>query len=146
MNLIDAKKELQQLENEEIYWLNEKENIKSLVYPKGIDITPDKVNGGKREDRMLKYTELLDDKKIDETLDYIWKRKRNIMNYIEAELKIIGEYNNLEQRIYELRYDQEYMRENKGKKRPFRQIGNIVGYSAMQCVRILQRMLSKRDV
>jgi hypothetical protein len=146
MNLIEAKKELQQLENEEIYWLNEKENIKSLVMPKGIEITPDKVNGGKREDRMLKYAELLDDKKIDETLDYIWKRKRNIMNYIEAELKIIGEYSNLEQRIYELRYDQEYMKENKGKKRPFRHIGNIVGYSGMQCNRILQKMLNKRDV
>lgn len=146
MNLIDAKKELQQLENEEIYWLNEKENIKSLVMPKGIEITPDKVNGGKREDRMLKYAELLDDKKIDETLDYIWKRKRNIMNYIEAELKIIGEYSNLEQKIYELRYDQEYMKQNKGKKRPFRHIGNIVGYSGMQCNRILQKMLNKRDV
>lgn len=146
MNLIEAKKELQQLENEEIYWLNEKENIKSLVMPKGIEITPDKVNGGKREDRMLKYAELLDDKKIDETLDYIWKRKRNIMNYIEAELKIIGEYSNLEQKIYELRYDQEYMKENKGKKRPFRHIGNIVGYSGMQCNRILQKMLNKRDV
>lgn len=146
MNLIDAKKELQQLENEEIYWLNEKENIKSLVMPKGIEITPDKVNGGKREDRMLKYAELLDDKKIDETLDYIWKRKRNIMNYIEAELKIIGEYSNLEQKIYELRYDQDYMKENKGKKRPFRQIGSIVGYSDMQCIRILQKMLSRRNV
>ena len=60
MNLIDAKRELQQLENEEIYWLNEKENIKSLVMPKGIDITPDKISGGKREDRMLKYAELGD--------------------------------------------------------------------------------------
>lgn len=146
MNLIEAKKELQQLENEEIYWLNEKESIKSLVMPKGIQITADKVSGGIREDRMLKYTELLDDKKIDETLDYIWKRKRNIMNYIETELKIIGEYNNLEQKIYELRYDQEYMKQNKGKKRPFRQIGNIVGYSGMQCNRILQKMLNKRDV
>lgn len=146
MNLIEAKKELQQLENEEIYWLNEKESIKSLVMPKGIQITADKVNGGIREDRMLKYTELLDDKKIDETLDYIWKRKRNIMNYIETELKIIGEYNNLEQKIYELRYDQEYMKQNKGKKRPFRQIGNIVGYSGKQCNRILQKMLNRRDV
>lgn len=146
MNLIDAKKELQQLENEETYWLNEKESIKSLVMPKGIDITPDKVNGGKREDRMLKYIELLDDKQIDETLDYIWKRKRNIMNYIETELKIIGEYNNLEQKIYELRYDKDYMQDNKGKKRPFRQIGNMVGYSGMQCNRILQKMLNRRDV
>lgn len=146
MNLIDAKKELQQLENEEIYWLNEKENLKSLVLPRGIQITPDKVAGGKREDSMLKYAELLEDKRIDETLEYIYKRKRNVMNYIEAELKIIGEYDKLQQKIYELRYDQEYMKENKGKKRPFNQIGMMVGYSGKQCNRILQKMLNRRDV
>ena len=146
MNLIDAKKELQQLENEETYWLNEKENLKSLVMPKGIDITPDKVSGGKREDRMLKYAELLDDKKIDETLDYIFKRKRNVMNYIENELKIVGEYSHLEKRIYDLRYNQEYIQEHKGKKMTFQQIGNITGYSSSQCCRILQKMLSRRNV
>lgn len=146
MNLIDAKMELQQLENEEQYWLNEKENLKSLVLPKSIEITPDKVNGGKREDRMLKYAELLDDKKIDETLEYIFRRKRNIMNYIEEELKIIGEYSLLERKIYDLRYDQDFIKEHKGKKRPFRQIGKIVGYSDMQCIRILQKMLSRRNV
>lgn len=145
MNLIDAKKELQQLENEENYWLNEKENIKSIVIPKGMQITADKIEGGKREDRMLKYVELLDDKKIDETLDYIYKRKRNIMNYIEEELKIIGEYSNLERRIYDLRYDDNYIKEH-GKKRPFTQISNITGYSSSQCCRILQKMLSKRTV
>ena len=146
MNLIDAKKELQQLENEENYWLNEKENIKSIVIPKGMQITPDKIEGGTREDRMLKYVELLDDKKINETLDYIYRRKRNIMNYIEEELKIIGEYSHLERRIYDLRYDQFYIKEHKGKKRPFQQIGKITGYSSSQCCRILQRMLSKRNV
>ena len=146
MNLIDAKKELQQLENEETYWLNEKENLKSLVMPKGIDITPDKVSGGKREDRMLKYAELLDDKKIDETLEYICRRKRNVMNYIEEELKIVGEYSNLERKIYDLRYNKEYMQEHKGKKMPFQQISNITGYSASQCCRILQKMLARRNV
>ena len=146
MNLIDAKKELQQLENEENYWLNEKENLKSLVMPKGMEITPDKVSGGKREDRMLKYAELLDDKKIDETLDYIFRRKRSLMDYIENELKIVGEYSNLEKRIYDLRYDLDYIQQNKGKKRPFRQIGALVGYSDMQCIRILQKMLSRRNV
>ena len=146
MNLIDAKMELQQLENEEQYWLNEKENLKSLVLPKSIEITPDKVNGGKREDRMLKYAELLDDKKIDETLEYIFRRKRNIMNYIEEELKIVGEYSNLERKIYDLRYNKEYIQEHKGKKMPFQQISNITGYSASQCCRILQKMLARRNV
>ena len=67
------------------------------------------------------------------------------MNYIEEELKIVGEYNNLEKKIYDLRYDEAYIKEN-GKKRSFRLIGNLVGYSDMQCIRILQKMLSKRNV
>lgn len=146
MNLIDAKRELQQLENEENYWLNQKEALKSLVLPKGIEITPDKVSGGKREDRMLKYVELLDDKKIDETLDYIHKRKRNVMNYIDEELKITGEYGMLETKIYSLRYDPTYIKENKGRKKPFWKIGQEVGFSASQCCRILQKMLNRRNV
>lgn len=146
MNLIDAKRELQQLENEENYWLNQKEALKSLVLPKGIDITPDKVSGGKREDRMLKYVELLDDKKIDETLDYIHRRKRNVMNYIDEELRISGEYGLLENRIFELRYDPEYIKEHNGKKKPFWVIGQEVGYSGSQCCRILQRMVKRRNV
>lgn len=146
MNLIDAKRELQQLENEENYWLNEKENLKGLVLPKGIQITADKIFGGKREDRMLKYVELLDDKKIDETLDYIHKRKRNIMNYIDEELKITGEYGILETKIYNLRYDPEYIKENNGRKKPFWKIGQEVGFSASQCCRILQKMVNKRNV
>lgn len=146
MNLIDAKRELQQLENEETYWLNKKENLKSLVYPKGVELVPDKVSGGKREDRMLKYAELLDDEKIDETLEYIKKEKRNLMDYIEEELRITKQYGIIEQRIYDLRYDNKYIEENNGKKRPFWLIGNEVGFSASQCCRILQKMLRKRNV
>lgn len=146
MNLLDAKKQLQELENEETYWLNEKELIKSIVLPKSMELAPDKVSGGKRIDKNLKYVELLDDKKIDETLDYIYRRKRNIMNYIEEELKIIGAYGILENKIYELRYDQDYIKLNNGKKRPFREIGEVVGFSASQCCRILQKMLSRRNV
>ena len=145
MNLIDAKRELQQLENEEIYWLNEKELAESITNVKSIQILPDKVSGGIYDDKMLKHMIVLDEKKILETLEYINRRKRNIMNYIEQELKIIGEYSNLEKRIYELRYDKEYIRLN-NKRRSFRQIGELVGYSDMQCIRILQKMLSRRNV
>lgn len=146
MNLIDAKKQLQELENEEIFWLNEKELIKSIVLPRSMELSSDKVSGGKRIDKNLKYVELLDDKKIDETLDYIYKRKRNIMNYIEEELKIIGTYGLLEQKIYDLRYDEDFIKDHNGKKRPFREIGKVVGFSASQCCRILQKMLSRRSV
>ena len=68
------------------------------------------------------------------------------MNYIEKELETIGEYDTLKRRIYELRYDGEYQKEHNGKQRSFKEIGEKVGYSASQCNRILQKMLSKRNV
>ncbi len=146
MNIIEAKMLYKQLENEERFWLNEKEDAKSLVIPKGMQLLPDKTSGGKREDRMLKYVEILEDKQIDETLDYIYRKKKKLWNYIEEELKILGEYGKIEQRIYDLRYDSNYIQEHKGKKRPFWQIGNEVGFSASQCCRILQKMLKRRNV
>ena len=146
MDLIEANVKLKKLENEEEYWLNEKELAMSKVLPKGITIEADKIPSTKRVDRNLQYVIELDDKKIDETLDYIHKKKINLMNYIEQELKLIGQYSILEQRIYELRNDPEYMKQNNGKKRPFWEIGVKVGYSKSQCYKILQKMEHKRNV
>ena len=68
MTIREANYELMKLDNEYNYWLNEKERIKSLVVPKSTDIRLEKVDGGKREDRLVKYAELLDEKKIDENV------------------------------------------------------------------------------
>lgn len=146
MDLIEANVKLKKLENEEEYWLNEKELALSKVLPKGISIEADKIPSTKRVDKNLEYVIELDDKKIDETLDYIHRKKRNLMDYIEKELKIIGQYSILEKRIYELRNDPIYVKENNGKKRPFEKIGIMVGYSKSQCCRILQKMEKKRNI
>ena len=71
MTLKDANKELEKLENEYNYWLKQKENLLNLVMPKATDIRGEIVDGGKREDRLLKYVELEDEKQINATLDYI---------------------------------------------------------------------------
>lgn len=146
MDLIEANVKLKKLENEEEFWINEKELAMSKVLPKGISIEADKIPSTKRVDKNLEYVIELDDKKIDETLDYIHKKKKNLMNYIEEELKILGQYSVLERRIYELRNDPEYIKNNNGKKMPFEKIGHMVGYSKSQCCRILQKMEQKRNV
>lgn len=103
MTIKEANYELKKLDNEYNYWLNEKEQLKSLVYPKATDIRLEKVDGGKREDRLIKYTELLDDKKIDETLEYIQRRKENLLNWLENELKIMLKYGEIESVIIQLK-------------------------------------------
>lgn len=136
MTLKEAQAQLKQLDNEYNYWLNEKELALSVVLPKATDIRNEVVDGGKRIDKMLKYVEILDNKQIDATLDYIFKKQQNLMDYIDKELKIIGTYNYIEKRIYELRQD----------KVNWWKIGNIVGLSERQCRRIYKKMIQSRNI
>lgn len=136
MTLKEAQAQLKQLDNEYNYWLNEKELALSVVLPKATDIRSEVVDGGKRIDKMLKYVEILDNKQIDATLDYIFKKQQNLMDYIDKELKIIGTYNYIEKRIYELRQDKVH----------WWKIGNIVGLSERQCRRIYKKMLNRRNI
>ena len=136
MTLLEAQEQLKKLDNEYKYWLGEKEIALSIVLPKATDIRGEVVDGGKRIDRMLKYVELLESKQIDETLEYIHRKQQNLMNYIENELKIIGQYNLIEKRIYELRQE----------KLCWWKIGNIVGLSDRQCRRIYSKLVNKRSV
>jgi len=137
MTIKEANYELKKLDNEYNYWLNEKEQLKSLVYPKATDIRLEKVDGGKRKDRLIKYTELLDDKKIDETLEYIEKRRNNLMNWLDNELKIMEEYEPLKRRIIRLKEEQNLS---------YEKIGLAVGYSTRHVIRIYKNAIGRRDV
>lgn len=145
MNLREAQEELKKLDNEYKYWLGEKEIALSIVLPKATDIKEEVVDGGKRVDKMLKYIELLESKQIDQTLDYIHKKQQNLMNYIENELKIIGQFSYIEKRIYDLRNDSEYIRTH-NKPMPFWIIGNQMGLSDRHVRRIYSKLVNKRNV
>ena len=137
MTIKEANYELKKLDNEYNYWLNEKEQLKSLVYPKATDIRLEKVDGGKREDRLVKYAELLDDKKIDETLEYIEKRRNNLMNWLDNELKIMEEYEPLKRKIIRLKEEQNLS---------YEKIGLAVGYSTRHVIRIYKNAIGRRDI
>ena len=131
MTLKEANRELKSLNNEYNYWLREKEQLMSIVLPKSTDLTKgDRVDGGKRIDRMAKYTELLENKQIDATLEYIQKRRNNLMNYIDEELKLLGEYEPLERKIILMRNE---------KRMKWREIAMISGYCERQCQRIYDK-------
>lgn len=103
MTLKEANRKLEQFENEYNYWLNEKERLLSLISPKATDIRQEVVDGGKREDRLLRYAELEDEKQINNTLDYIQSRKLNLIEWIENELKILMKYGEVESVIIQLK-------------------------------------------
>ena len=137
MTIKEANYELKKLDNEYNYWLNEKEQLKSLVYPKATDIRLEKVDGGKREDRLEKYVELLDDKKIDETLEYIDKKRNNLINWLDNELKIMEEYEPLKRKIIRLKEE---------KNLSYEKIGLAVGYSTRHVIRIYKNAVGRRDI
>lgn len=137
MTLKEANYELKKLDNDYNYWLNEKEQLKCIVYPKSTDIRLERVDGGKREDILSKYTELLDDKKIDETLEYIDRRRNNLMNWLDNELKIMEKYEPLKRKIIRLREEE---------KLSYEQIGRIVGYSERHVIRIYKNAIGRRNI
>lgn len=137
MTIREANYELMKLDNEYNYWLNEKEQIKSLVVPKSTDIRLERVDGGKREDKLVKYIELLDDKKIDETLDYIDKKRTNLMNWLDQELKIMERYEPLKRKIIRLR-EEEHL--------SYEKIGIAVGYSTRHVIRIYKEAIGRRNI
>lgn len=147
MNLKEANKELEKLDNEYTYWLEQKELILSLVMPKATDIKPEIIEGGKREDRLLKYVELEDEKQIDNTLDYIYKRKTNLINWMDKELKILLKYGELESAIVQLK--ETTIIDNDTKKwreRTWEEIANEVHYNKDHCRRIYRNYKRIRNI
>ena len=146
MTLREANEELERLDNEYNYWLNEKERLSLLVTPKSMDIRPEMVEGGKRVDKLALYVELMDDKKINETLEYIQKKKQNLMNWLDNELSILKKYNEIEQLIV-------YYKENviitdkytnKRRNMTWEEIGKEVHYSKDYCRKIYRNYKYKK--
>lgn len=145
MTIKEANYELKKLDNEYNYWLNEKEQLKSLVYPKATDIRLEKVDGGKRENRLEKYVELLDDKKIDETLSYIQSRKENLLIWLENEMKIMLKYGEIEKIIIQLKEEGKLIN-GRYKSLTWDEISTEVHWSKSFCRNVYRKYKHKRYV
>lgn len=145
MTLEDANKKMEELDNEYNYWLNEKERLLSLVMPKPVDTTQERVDGGKRVDKYLKYVELEDEKQINNTLEYIHQAKINLMNWIDTELKIQKKYNNIKDVIIYLKEKELIQDKKTGVVRhlTWKEISSKVGYH-QDHVRRIYRLEKKR--
>ena len=148
LTLREANKELEKLDNDYEYWLREKEQLLSLVMPKAIDPTKEVVQGGKREDRMIKYVELEEEKKINDTLNYIFKRKQNLIKWIDEELKILNKYGEVEQVIVQLKENTTIKDKFTNKERPLTwdEISKRVSYNKDHCRKIYRLYKKQRDL
>ena len=148
MTLKEANEKLERLENDYNYWLNEKEKLLLLVMPKSTDIRPEMVDGGKRVDRLAQYVESMEEKQINETLDYIQAKKANLMNWIDNELNLLKKYNELEQLI--IYYKEVAIIKDKytlkQRKMTWEEIGREVHYSKDYCRRIYRNYKRIRNI
>lgn len=147
MTLREANEQLERLDNEYNYWLNEKERLLLLVMPKSTDIRPETVDGGKRVDRLAKYVESMEERQINETLDYIQAKKENLINWIDNELKILKKYNEIEQLI--VHYKEILVKDKyTGKQREmtWEEIAKEIHYSRDYCRRIYRNYKKLRNV
>lgn len=148
MTLKEANETLESLENEENYWLNQKELLLSIVLPKATDTTVEQVDGGKREDRHLKYVEIEEEKQINATLDYIFKRKQNLLNWLNNELKILLKYGEVEAVIIQLKENKRIKDNKTGKYREmtWEEIAEEVHWSKSFCRNVYRSYKRKRDI
>lgn len=103
LTLTEATKELDKLENDRRYWENRLAQIVSLTMPHSPDTQNERVDGGNRIDKLLKYTELKEELGIDDTLKYINDKIQTLNEWIEGELKRLDKYGETEQAIVYLR-------------------------------------------
>ena len=129
LNLGEAKKLLLKLENQLEYWQWERKLLlESAEGLTGTDYDKTRVDGGADKDNNKSIDKVIDT--IDPKIKLLKMRIKNVMLYIENEMKIIGEYEPIEARIIILREE---------KKMKWRNIASLVNYSERQCRRIYDK-------
>ena len=148
MDLKQANLELEKLENDYEYYLQEKEQILSLVSVSATQPNDIVVKGGTRVDRFAKYVELEEEKQINATLDYIYQRKQNLLKWIDEELKIMLKYGEVESAIIQLKENKLIKDKNTGKYRnmTWEEISKEVHWSKSFCRNVYRSYKRKRNI
>lgn len=137
MSLRDANYQLEKLENKLNRLLKDKENLESTVGIQAIDTSKIIVDGGKRVDRLLEYTSSKELQELDTEIQITQNKIKNLMDYIDEELKILEKYDKtLELIIY---YKEE-------KKYNWYNVSSKVHLSIRQCQRIYKKYTGRRNI
>lgn len=134
----EANNEINRITNLLNLYIDRKNLLFNETQPKVADPNAERVDGSMtREEKFFKYVYKCENEEID-----WWIEKLNIYiialnNYVEAELKRIGEYEPLKAKIIKLR-------EEKGMK--WDDIAEATHYCRRQCINIYKNYTGKRNV
>lgn len=142
MTIREANNKLGKLENELNYYIDMKNLAIDIATKKTSSPSSERTDGGTRQDKYKLLDISIDE--YDPEIERLNKEIIIIRNYIESELKRIGEYEPLKQKVYNLRNDEEYMKKNKGKPREWWKIAQATNYSERQCRRIYSSITGER--
>ena len=134
MDLREAKKLLKRFENQLEYWKSERDIAFNETQPKATNLESERTQGGLVVNKNDLYMIKLEN--IDRKINVLKKRIKNLMQYIENEMKIIGEYEPIEAKVINLR------EENHLK---WQDVATATGYSERQCQRIYDKYLDRKQ-
>lgn len=131
LTLEEVNKELDKLSNDKQYWENRLEQIVGLTLPKSTNIENERVDGGDRIDKLLKYTELKEELGIDNTLQYINDKIYSLNKWVEGELKRLNKYGETKESVVYLKEHKTIIDKYTGKTRKlkWKEIAKEMHYS-----------------
>lgn len=125
---------IKKLENDLDYCLNEKERNMTSILPQATKPKQDIVQSSRCEDKIIVY--VITNEELDEKISSIQDQISNVRQYFDNELKRIGEYEPLIQKMISMR--------NKGCK--LQDIADATDYSLSSVKRLLIKYYKKRYI
>lgn len=135
MTIREAEIKLKSKQNELDYWIEQKNIALESVGIKAISYNSERVEGGTRVDKFKHLDNSIDN--IDPIINKLNKEIINLENYIDNQLKLIGEYEPLKAKIIKLR--EEYHMK-------WDDIAEATHYSTPHCKRVYKDYLNKRYI
>lgn len=134
----EANNEINRITNLLNLYIDRKNLLFNETQPKVADPNTDRVDGSMtREEKFFKYVYKCENEDIEWWIDHLNDYLISLSNYVESELKRIGEYEPLKAKIIKLR-------EEKGMK--WDDIAEATHYCRRQCINIYKNYTGKRNV
>jgi hypothetical protein len=144
LSIKSANLKIKKLENNLTYYISEKNRYYNMTQPKSASMS-ERVQGGNREDKNAKYVVACE--RLDPIIDDLNYQIKNLSTFLENSLKLLGKYNDIEKKIYDLRLNNIlYEKLHRGKKMEWWKIAENVGLSERQCRRIYSKLINKRNI
>lgn len=137
MNIYIANSRIFEIEGEINDLLNKKEEELCNVLPKSSNFEKEKIFSSRVDNNKNLYF-IIENEKIDKQIDYLYKEKNILLNFIEKELIRLDKYKEVESIII-------YYRENKLKKYTWEFISKKVHLTERQCRNIYKKFKRIRN-